>query len=118
MAPRAAAANYGAADVRFAWKWQWLATVRPQLAAPRSGKFARFLLVGGVNTLFGNALFAILFFAGLQPELALWAATTLGVIFNFMTTGSFVFQNRDKSRIFRFVGVYVVVYLLNAGALR
>jgi putative flippase GtrA len=80
--------------------------------------FARFLVVGGINTLVGYGFFALLIFAGLPPELALWGATTLGVIFNFMTTGRFVFQNRDRSRIFRFVGVYVVIYLLNAAALR
>ena len=90
-------------------------------AAVRSAsikRFVRFLIVGGLNTVVGYALFAGLVLAGLQPELALWIATVLGVIFNFMTTGSLVFRNRQKGRIFRFIGVYVVVYLMNAGALR
>jgi putative flippase GtrA len=81
-------------------------------------KFIRFLFVGGINTVVGYGLFAVLVYAGLQPELALAIATVLGVLFNYLTTGALVFQNRDHSRILRFIAVYGVIYLLNAGALR
>jgi len=41
----------------------------------------------------------------------------LGVFISFFTIGKFVFSNTDNWRIFRFVGVYVVVYLVNISGL-
>lgn len=80
--------------------------------------FGRFLVVGVVNSVVGYALFAVLFLISGVPEAALLIATILGVLFNFATTGHFVFRNHDKSRIWRFVGVYATIYLINALALR
>jgi putative flippase GtrA len=42
----------------------------------------------------------------------------LGVLFNFKTIGTLVFGSRDNKLIFRFICVYVVIYLLNVEALR
>ena len=39
--------------------------------------------------------------------------TILGILFNFKTTGVIVFNSRDNSLIFKFFGVYGVVYVLN-----
>ncbi len=44
-------------------------------------------------------------------------ATILGVLFNFVTTGTIVFQNRDPRLIFRFVAVYCVSYVVGVGLL-
>ncbi len=44
-------------------------------------------------------------------------ATILGVLFNFVTTGTIVFQNRDPRLIFRFVATYCVTYVVGVAAL-
>jgi len=81
-------------------------------------RFLRFLLVGGINTLFGYGVFAFFIFLGLHYALATILATICGVFFNFKTTGIIVFKNRDNRLIFRFFGIYLFGYLLNVGALK
>jgi putative flippase GtrA len=81
-------------------------------------RFVTYLLVGGLNTVFGYGAFAVLFVAGLHYAAAAALATVLGVLFNFQTTGRIVFKSRDPSLLFRFVGVYGVMYVVNVGALR
>lgn len=76
----------------------------------------RFLLVGGLNTAVGYGLFAAFTWGGLPYPLAIGLATVLGVAFNFQSTGRLVFGGAPLSRLARFVAVYVVVYLLNVGA--
>jgi putative flippase GtrA len=81
-------------------------------------KFARFLLVGVLNTLFGYFLYGTLILIGLDYKYAVLLATILGVLFNFQTTGRLVFGSKNNKLIFRFVLVYVVTFLLNVEALR
>lgn len=80
--------------------------------------FLRFLVIGALNTAFGYAVFAAFILLGLAPPLALLMSTVIGVLFNFQTTGGLVFGNRDHRLLLKFIGVYVVVYLLNYGLLR
>jgi putative flippase GtrA len=89
-----------------------------RIGSPGSRRFARFLVVGALNATVGYGLFAGFVFLGLAPEIALLLATILGVVFNFATTGHFVFGNRDRSRVLRFIAVYAGVYVFNAAALR
>ncbi|GCA72578.1 hypothetical protein MiYa_04131 [Microcystis aeruginosa NIES-2519] len=81
-------------------------------------KFARFLLVGAINTLFGYFLYGSLILIGLNYKYAVLLATILGVLFNFQTTGRLVFGSKNNKLMFRFVLVYVVTFLLNVEALR
>ncbi len=81
-------------------------------------KFIHFLLVGGLNTAIGYGLYAGFVLLGLRPELALALATGIGIVVNFATTGRLVFGNRDRSRFFRFVAVYAVIYAGNVSVLR
>lgn len=76
-------------------------------------RFIRFLFVGGVNTLFGYGVYSLLIFIGLHYSISLCVSTVAGVLFNFKTTGFFVFQNNDNSRIIRFIMVYAVLYVIN-----
>ena len=80
--------------------------------------FIRFLLVGVLNTLFGYLLYASLILIGLKYLLAFSISYVAGVLFNFQTIGKLVFKNKNNKLLFRFVGVYVVLYLLNAEGLR
>lgn len=80
--------------------------------------YFRFLVVGGVNTVFGYAVFALLILLNLHYVLAASLATICGVLFNFKTTGLIVFGNKDNRLIFRFFGIYLIYYLLNIGLLK
>ena len=70
-------------------------------------------MVGGINTLFGYGLFALFIFLEFHYAIASFLATALGVLFNFKTTGVLVFRNKDNRLLFRFFGVYGVVYVIN-----
>jgi len=77
-----------------------------------------FFLVGGVNTLFGYSLYALLIFLHLHYALASLLGTVGGVLFNFKTTGVIVFKNHDNRLIFRFIAIYAITYLLNVIGLK
>ena len=74
----------------------------------------RFLLVGGVNTAFGYGLFVAALAILPTTFAALCVSTILAVLFNFMTTGSYVFQSRDPRRLLGFGLVYGLVFAYNA----
>ena len=76
-------------------------------------QFVKFLIIGGLNTVFGYSLFAMFVFLGLHYAVASLFATVLGVLFNFKTTGTFVFRNNDNRLLFRFFFVYGIVYVVN-----
>ena len=84
-----------------------LATLRPLL----------FIVVGGLNTLIGYGLFAVFYLLSHQRQASLVAATVIGVLFNFFTTGRLVFANHGYRMLFPFVLVYAVVLALNMAAL-
>lgn len=75
--------------------------------------FVKYVIVGGVNTVFGYGIFALLIYLGLAYPVALFIATVLGIAFNFKSTGIFVFQSHDNRLIFRFVTVYFLIYFIN-----
>ena len=81
-------------------------------------QFVRFLMIGAVNTAFGYSIFALFIFFGLHYALASLLATILGVLFNFKTTGRWVFNNRQNSLLGKFFLVYAVVYGCNVGLLK
>lgn len=73
----------------------------------------RFLLVGGINTIFGYSIYALGIFIGLHYSLATLFCIILGVLFNFKTTGVIVFKNSKNKHIFKFGMVYGIIYLVN-----
>jgi putative flippase GtrA len=76
-------------------------------------KFIKFLFVGGLNTIFGYLIYSFFLFIGLNYVLATLLATIAGVLFNFKTTGVLVFKINDNKLLWKFFGVYAVVYALN-----
>ncbi len=84
----------------------------------------RFLVTGGVNTLFGYACYAAAVgFLRLPLPWALLVSMCAGIAFNFHSYGNFVFtsdhQKGGKAGIFiRFLLVYGTTYLLNLGLLK
>jgi putative flippase GtrA len=90
-------------------------------------QFLRFLAVGGINTAFGYGVFALVIllnrhFKVCSPEAELVVAPLIsqicGILFNFKTTGTIVFRNRNNRLILRFFAVYSITYALNYGLLR
>lgn len=73
----------------------------------------RFALVGGINTLFGFAVYALGVVADLPVSLALFLGMLAGTFFNFFTTGAYVFRQLAFSRYPHFVASYLLVYGLN-----
>ena len=80
-------------------------------------RFFRFLVVGGINTLFGYTIYSIFILLRTHYAIASLLSLICGVIFNFFTTGRIVFHNKNSSLIFRFFLVYGITYLVNLFAL-
>lgn len=78
----------------------------------------RFLLVGGLNTLFGYALFAALIMTGLAYPYAMLITTCLGILVNFKTTGKLVFNNSDNHLLLKFIALYICIYFFNIALIR
>ena len=81
-------------------------------------QFIRFLIIGGVNTLFAYFIYVVAIFIGLHYTLAALLQTVLGTLFSFKTMGCLVFDNPDNKLIFKFVAVYTGCYFLNISLLR
>jgi putative flippase GtrA len=75
--------------------------------------FLRYLIIGGINTLFGYGIFALLLYLGLHYALASFLAICAGILFNFNTTGRIVFKNSNHRLLFQFLIVYSIIYLIN-----
>ena len=77
----------------------------------KKSRFIKFLFVGIINTIFGYSVFAMLIILRLDYRYALLMATIFGVMFNFKTIGILVFKTKNNELIFRFIGVYCVIYI-------
>ena len=83
------------------------------MVSPEKKQFLLFLMIGGLNTLFGYGLFAAFIFLKCHYTVAVFLSTVLGVIFNFFTTGRVVFKNNKNGVFFKFVMAYGMLYFLN-----
>jgi len=73
----------------------------------------RFLIMGGLNTIFGYVVFASLSFLGVSNWASLLIGNLFGLVFNFLTHGHVVFRALSLNRIPRFIGVYAALYVVN-----
>jgi putative flippase GtrA len=80
--------------------------------------FLRFMLTGGLNTVFGYLIFSLFVYLTGKPSLSVILANIVGVLFNFKTYGKFVFKSKDNSRIYRFAGVYLFVTVAQISSLK
>ncbi len=76
-------------------------------------KFIRFLFVGGLNTVFGYSVYCMMILIGLSYVWATVIQQILGVLFNFMTTGTIVFENHDRRLLVKFVMTYILTYFVS-----
>jgi putative flippase GtrA len=79
-------------------------------------QFLRFLVAGGVNTLFGFGVNIAALLAGLPVWLAMLVGTVAGVVFNFFTHGGYAFRDMSARRLPRYVLGYALVYLAGLAA--
>lgn len=74
----------------------------------------RFLFVGGLNTLVGYGVYALLIYMGVNYLLANTISTIIGVAHSYLWNRFFTFKSRNKAikEITKFVSVYIVSYLI------
>jgi putative flippase GtrA len=83
----------------------------------RTHRFLRFLVAGGVNTLFGYVMFGACLLLGAPVWLALLIGMVAGTVFNFVTTGGYAFRQLALRRYPRFVACYLLVYAANLASI-
>jgi putative flippase GtrA len=79
-------------------------------------QFLRFLVAGGVNTLFGFGVNIAGLLAGMPVWLAMLVGTLAGIAFNFFTHGGYAFRDLSARRFPRYVSGYAVVYAAGLAA--
>ena len=79
----------------------------------KNKQFLRFLIVGILNTIIYYLLYSLFLYFKLDYRVAVICATVIGVLFNFKSFGNYVFYNNDNSIIYKFIGVYILLLLLN-----
>ena len=73
----------------------------------------KFIVVGGINTIFGYGIYWGLLQLDVYFTIAAFFSTLLGIIFNFFTIGRLVFQSKNNALFYKFVFVYGFLYLLS-----
>lgn len=79
-------------------------------------QFLRFLVAGGVNTLFGFGVNIAVMLAGQPVWLSMLVGTVAGIAFNFFTHGGYAFRDMSARRLPRYIVGYAVVYLVGLAA--
>lgn len=98
----------------YRWLNPWLRLARNR----EVWRFVRFLATGSVNFVFYYSLFTILHLLDVKPVMAVFSATGMAVLFNFCTTGRFVFGSGRLHLLPRFIAVYVVQFGANVTLLQ
>lgn len=80
--------------------------------------FLRFLAVGVANTAFGYGVYAAGVLAGLPAQAALALQFLLGALWNYRLHARLVFAVAGWDRLPAYVGAYLLIWALNALALR
>lgn len=83
-----------------------------------SSSFVRFILAGGLNTLFGFGIYAAAILGGAAVWLALLFGVLAGIVFNFFTIGGYAFRQLSAGRFPRFVICYLLIYGINLGLIK
>lgn len=77
------------------------------------GRLLKYLVVGGLNTVVSYVVYACLYFLTNSYVVAVCLTTVFGIVFNFYTTGRFVFKNKKNILFFKFMTVYGIGAGLN-----
>src|ERR1051325_7699401 len=93
--------------------WQWSEKMPAAVRVPLQSHFIRFLIVGGINTVFGYGVFAILILLHVPYAIAAFLSTCAAVLFNFKSYGTLVFGSHHNRLSGRLILVYAPSYVLN-----
>jgi putative flippase GtrA len=75
----------------------------------------RFLATGGLNTVFGTAIYSFLAWTGIPPKISLLLGTLISMVFNFVSYGKLAFGGKlRKENIPRFAVANVAIYVVNS----
>lgn len=94
---------------------RWLALFTKKFVLIHQNRQIRFLLTGVLNSIFGFLVYSLVILLSGQVLLALFFSTCAGIVFNFFTTGGFVFRDTSTLRAPRFVFCYLLIYAINYG---
>lgn len=83
-----------------------------------SKRFLRFIFVGVINTIFGYSIYWLLLRLNLHFTISLLIASIIGILFNFHTTGKFVFANTEQQLLKKFFYVYLLLYIINVASIK
>jgi putative flippase GtrA len=78
-----------------------------------SAQFIRFIFVGILNTIFGYSVYWLFLFFGYSFIISALASTIAGIIFNFKTIGSLVFNSKNNFLFFKFILVYFIIFIFS-----
>ncbi len=84
----------------------------------RHAELVRFLIAGGVNTLWGWSVYAVSILLGAPAWLALAIGMVAGIGFNFVSLGAFVFRDMVAKRLPPFILAYLFLYATNLACLQ
>lgn len=76
-------------------------------------QFARFVVVGALNTAFNYLVYCAMLWIGLPLPLASLASLVVGILINFVTQSKFVFDNRDPWKLMPYFAVWLILYSFN-----
>ena len=79
-------------------------------------QFLRFLVAGGINTLFSFGVNIAVLLVGQPAWLAMLAGTLAGIAFNFFTLGGYAFRDLSARRLPRYLLGYATVYAAGLSA--
>lgn len=78
-------------------------------------RILKFIGVGALNTCVGYAVYALIVMVGFSFQVALFVATVLGVLFNYISYGRIVFKaDNGFYPLVKFVVAYTIIYGFNA----
>ncbi len=76
-------------------------------------QFAKFLLIGLLNTFIGYSIFIALSLMNLGPSSTLFLTYLIAVPINFFTTGKIIFSNNNWLMLLPFIAAYIIIYGIN-----
>lgn len=77
-------------------------------------QFVKFVAFGIINTVFAYAVFAFFVLVGIEEQIALIMAFSIGVVWNYITSARFVFAQQGFDKLPPYAVAYIGNYLLNA----
>ena len=76
-------------------------------------QFIKFIIVGVLNTIVGYGIYWAMLQLDFNFTIAALVSTLIGIIFNFFTMGRLVFNSKNNALFYKFVFVYIFLYLIS-----